>query len=215
LTIVWDSGAKPVIILNKADLCDAIDFKVSRVESIAFGVPIHVISAIEIKGFGQLKQYFKIGETIVLLGSSGVGKSTIINKIIGEEKMAVKNIREDDGKGRHTTTHREMFLLSQGGIIIDTPGMREIQLWDVIDGMSYSFSDIETIAKKCHFNDCQHASEPQCAVKAAVKKGIITEERLNNYKKLQREQKYMEVKKKRGANAMEKYKWQSIKGEQF
>ncbi len=207
LTITWDSGANPVIILNKADLCDDIEVKKNGVESIAFGVPIHVIAALENEGIDQLKRYFKKGETVALLGSSGVGKSTLINSILDEEKMKVNNIREDDGKGRHTTTHREMILLEEGGIIIDTPGMREIQLWDVSEGLSNSFSDIEKLAQNCYFNDCQHDSEPKCAVKNAIKEGIITEKRFNSYKKLQREMKYMEIKKERGVNAMEKYKW--------
>ncbi|WP_041606516.1 ribosome small subunit-dependent GTPase A [Halothermothrix orenii] len=214
LTIAWDSGANPVVILNKADLCDEIEVRKSEVESIAFGVPIYVIAALENEGVDQLKRYFKRGETVALLGSSGVGKSTLINSLLGKEKMKVNNVREDDGKGRHTTTRREMILLDEGGIIIDTPGMREIQLWDVSEGIGNSFSDIEKLAQDCYFNDCQHESEPKCAVKKAIEEGIITEERFNSYKKLQRERKYIEIKKERGANAMEKYKWDIIMGEE-
>lgn len=190
MTIAWDSGANPVLILSKADLCSDVEAKRNEVESIAHGVSVHVIAAIEDRGINELKDYFKRGETVALLGSSGVGKSTLINSILGQEKMKVNSIREDDGKGKHTTTHREMILLEEGGIIIDTPGMREIQLWDVANGLSSSFSDIEKLAKNCKFNDCQHDTEPKCAVKDAIEKGEITEERLNNYNKLQRKKVY-------------------------
>ena len=206
LTIAWDSGAKPVIILSKADLSEDNEVKKAEVQEIAYGVPVHLISSLTGEGIEELDEYLIEGSTSALLGSSGVGKSTLINKILGEEKLKTNEIRSYDGKGKHTTTNRELIILPGGGVIIDTPGMKEIQLWDGSEGLNESFKDIETLAQNCHFNDCQHDSEPKCAVKKAIKDGVMTKERLESYRKLQRELKYMEIKKERGARAVEKYK---------
>ena len=198
LTITWNSGAKPVIVLSKADLCADPLAKKAEVETVAFGVPIHIVSSLTGEGLDELEDYLKTGYTAALLGSSGVGKSTIINQLMGSEKMEVNEIRVSDGKGKHTTTHRELIVLETGGIVIDTPGMREIQLWDGSEGIKESFEDIETLAQNCKFNDCQHDSEPGCAVKKAIEQGELPEKRLESYRKLERELLFIERKKKYG-----------------
>jgi len=198
LTIAWNSGAKPVIVLSKADLCADAEAKKAEVETVAFGVPIHIVSSLSGEGLDELEEYLETGYTVALLGSSGVGKSTIINQLMGSEKMEVDEIRINDGKGKHTTTHRELIVLETGGIVIDTPGMREIQLWDGNEGIKESFEDIETLAQNCKFNDCQHDSEPGCAVKEAIEQGDLPEKRLESYRKLERELLFIERKKKYG-----------------
>nr|WP_114490180.1 ribosome small subunit-dependent GTPase A [Halanaerobium sp. ST460_2HS_T2] len=198
LTIAWNSGAKPVIVLSKADLCAEAQAKKLEVETIAFGVPIHIVSSFTGEGLEELGEYLETGHTAALLGSSGVGKSTIINQLMGSERMKVNEIRVSDGKGKHTTTHRELFVLDSGGIVIDTPGMREVQLWGGNEGIKESFEDIEVLAQNCKFNDCQHDSEPGCAVKKAIKKGELSEKRLESYRKLERELLFIERKKKYG-----------------
>ncbi|WP_027339810.1 ribosome small subunit-dependent GTPase A [Halonatronum saccharophilum] len=206
LTIVWESGANPVIVLSKADLCPDVDSKIMEVEGVAFGVPVHPISSLTDEGIGDLSQYLQEGETVALIGSSGVGKSTLVNKLIGEERLKVQDIREDDDKGKHTTTHRELIPLKEGGVIIDTPGMREIQLWDGGEGLKDTFGDIEELASRCHFNDCNHDSEPKCAVKRAIEEGELPQERLKSYRKLQRELEYIELKKKYGSEGASRIK---------
>ncbi len=194
LTQVWDSGSNPVIILNKLDLCDNVDKKIKEVEKIAFGVPIIAISCVDRIGIEKLNNYLKEGETIALVGSSGVGKSTIINIFMGKKVLKTKNIREDD-KGRHTTTHRELLILPSGAIIIDTPGMRELQLWDEGEGISGAFSDIKMLASQCKFTDCKHDTEPECAVKKAIEEGKLSKERYKSYQKMLRELRYLELKR--------------------
>lgn len=191
LVLAFDSGARPVIILSKADLCDGVEERISEVEKIALGTSIHAISAKKEEGLEPLDQYFGEGVTVAFLGSSGVGKSTLINRLLKEERQKVQEVREEDSKGRHTTTHRELIVLPRGGLLIDTPGMRELQLWDAGDGFTDSFSDIEELAAQCRFGDCAHTNEPGCAVKAALADGTIKANRLENYRKIQKERDFL------------------------
>ncbi|MEH7225715.1 ribosome small subunit-dependent GTPase A [Bacillus sp. JJ1566] len=210
----WESGANPVIILSKADLCNDIEEKIQQVETVAFGVPIYAISAEKNIGLEQLAPYIIEGKTIALLGSSGVGKSTITNALLGRQKQEVQTIREDDDRGRHTTTHRELIVLDSGGILIDTPGMRELQLWDANEGFHQSFSDIEELFECCRFRDCSHTKEPGCAVQEALLEGTLDEGRYVSYVKLQKELAFLERKSNRRAALAEKAKWKQISSSQ-
>jgi len=210
LTLTWESGASPVIVLTKADLAVDLNEKLMLVESIAYGIPVITISVINNSGLDELKTYLIPGKTVALLGSSGVGKSTLTNYLCGYEKQEVQEIRDSDAKGRHTTTNREMVLLPNNAILIDTPGMRELQLWNSEAGISNSFSEIEELAARCKFRDCQHEKEIGCAVKYAIENGDIEEERLLSYKKLLRELAFLERRQDKKAQADEKKKWKSM-----
>lgn len=210
LTLAWDGGANPVIILSKADLCEDLDEAISQVESIAWGIPIHVTSSLDDIGFDELEEYFEGNQTIAVLGSSGVGKSTLINKLLGNEVLKVSEIGEYKDKGKHTTTHRELVLLPKSGIIIDTPGMREIQIWDGSEGFEKTFADVEELANNCKFSDCKHESEPNCAINEAVKNGTLEKKRLKSYKKLQREIAYQERKQNETLQKNSKRRWKGI-----
>jgi ribosome biogenesis GTPase len=195
LTLSWESGAHPVIILNKADLCLDVEKHVAEAGAVAFGVPIHVVSALEGQGLEAVRGYLRTGVTAVLLGSSGVGKSTLINALMGSEQQRVGAVRESDGRGRHVTTARQLLMFPWGGMIIDTPGLREIQLWAGEDSLGGSFEDIEELARECRYGDCRHGSEPGCAVKAAIEEGALDEGRFRSYLKLQREIRYLTARK--------------------
>lgn len=210
LTIAWESGAIPVIILTKLDLCFNYDEYIKELESIAIGVPIIAVSSLTGEGLNELENYIKPFKTIVFLGSSGVGKSSLVNAIAREDIMKVNDIREDDSKGRHTTTHRQLVMLKNGTMIIDTPGMRELGMWNVAEGLSETFSDIETLAGKCKFRDCQHKTEPGCAVKVALKNGELSKERWNNYVKLKKEVKFAELKENTNMRLKEKARQKGI-----
>lgn len=210
LVLAWESGANPVIVLNKADLCQEVAERVETVEAIAFGVPIVVLSAVRSTETSQLMPYLTAGTTVALIGSSGVGKSTIANQLLGSDRQATQATRHGDDRGRHTTTHRELLLLPNGGLLIDTPGMRELQLWAEEDSLQQTFSDVENWAQQCKFRNCRHRHEPGCAVHQAVQAGVLPEERLLSYLKLQKELNYLSRKQDDRAQLTEKAKWKKI-----
>jgi len=190
LATAHESGADPVFVLTKADLVQNVAALVAEVETIAFGTPVQAISSKTGQGLEAIAAHLPPGRTAVLLGSSGAGKSTLLNALAGEERMDTGAIREADERGRHTTTHRELVLLPSGGLILDTPGMRELGLWDASAGVSTAFEDVEALAGQCRFSDCTHAREPGCAVQAAIASGELLEERVRAYEKLQAELAY-------------------------
>src|SRR6266852_5785952 len=187
----WESGAKPVIVLNKADACVDISVKTTEMERIALGTEVCVISARTGQGMDGLEKFLKHGQTVVLLGSSGVGKSTIANRLLGEMQQEVQPVREGDSRGRHTTSRRELFVLPGGVLLMDTPGLRELQLWEAEDGVAQAFRDLDSMAAVCRFGDCKHEGEPGCAVQAALSAGTLDEARLENRRKLLREQEFL------------------------
>ncbi|WP_123041604.1 ribosome small subunit-dependent GTPase A [Cohnella candidum] len=187
LVMAWESGAQPVVLLTKADLCADPEEKEAQVEAIAPGVPVHAVSAAENEGKEKLLPYLQPGRTVAVTGMSGVGKSTLLNWLADEAVQRVQGIREDDARGRHTTTHRELFLLPSGALLMDTPGMRELQLWDAQDGWQEAFSDIAELALRCRFRDCTHRSEAGCAVREALETGELDAKRYANYGKTERE----------------------------
>ena len=210
LAMVWDSGAGPVVLLNKADLCPDAAARLQEVESIVLGVPVHLLSALAGTGLDSLRTCVARGETAAFVGSSGVGKSTIINALIGSGSLPVGPVREDDDRGRHTTTSRQMLVLPGGGLVIDTPGMRELQLWDNQTGMAQAFEDIAILAQDCKFRDCGHRGEPECAVEAAIRNGELGLERLENHRKLEAELRFQERKVDPRAARQQKEKWKRI-----
>jgi len=187
LTLVGSGGSEAVILLNKTDLCDDSEACRAQVREIAGETPVQLCMARDHNQLAILKNYLAPGKTIALLGSSGVGKSTIVNALLGEQKQKTAEVSSADGKGRHTTTHRELFLLQGGGILMDNPGMRELHLWGEAEDLTESFNDIEELALQCKFSNCAHQSEPGCAVKTAIESGQLTPERLASYQKLKNE----------------------------
>ncbi|PEL13264.1 ribosome small subunit-dependent GTPase A [Bacillus sp. AFS017336] len=210
LLVAYDSGASPIIVLTKKDLCNDLPGKMAEVEEIAFGVPIFSVNSTNGEGIEELKQLISLGKTVSLLGSSGVGKSTLLNALIGELKQITQDVREGDDRGKHTTTHRELFFLPSGGMVIDTPGMRELQLWGGEEHISSTFTDIEELAKSCKFSDCTHSKEPDCAVNRAIENGDIEPERLTSYRKLMKELAYAERKQDASLARQEREKWKKV-----
>lgn len=193
ISIAWDSGAMPVVVLTKSDLCDDLEQKLAEVSTIAFGVDVLVTTSTEENGYEELLPFISEGKTIAFIGSSGVGKSTLINRLLGKELLKTNGLRNDD-KGRHTTTHRELFLLPSGGMVIDTPGMREFGMWDNDTGIERTFMDIEELAAQCKFRNCTHTNEPGCAIQKALTTGKLEINRWQSYQKLKAENDYMEDK---------------------
>jgi ribosome biogenesis GTPase len=195
LIAAWDSGANPVIVLTKLDLCDDVMDKLMTVYEVAPGVDVIAVSSFTGEGIKELDRYIEEGKTIAVMGSSGVGKSTLINTLCGRHVLKTQDIREDDSKGRHTTTHRELVLMENGGILMDTPGMRTLSLWESEEGMEKMFGEVERLVKACRFHNCTHQNEPGCAVRSALLKGELDLHRWESWKKLQKELRFLDRKK--------------------
>ena len=206
LATAWDSGADPVIVLTKADLHPDPGAATAEVESIAFGVPVLVVSVRTGEGLDDVAAIASPGRTLVLLGSSGVGKSTLVNTLAGEELLATNELRSD-GRGRHTTSHRQLVVLPSGGLVVDTPGLRELQLWEVGQGVEHSFEDVTALFEHCRFNDCAHDREPGCAVHAALDEGTLDAVRWESYLKLQRELEHLERRLDKRAQSEARKEW--------
>jgi ribosome biogenesis GTPase len=210
LAAAWTSGANPVVVLNKADRADDPEALELATAEVALGVPVHRVSARTGEGVADLAVDFPEGATVGLLGSSGVGKSTLVNRLLGEEVQKTGEVRESDDRGRHTTTRRELFRTPWGGLVLDTPGMRELQLWDAGEGVEAAFADVEELARSCHFGDCRHQGEPGCAVEAAAEAGTLKSERLESYRKLQREVESLRLRTNVQAREREKQRIKAI-----
>ena len=207
LTLAWESGAEPVIVLTKTDLHPDFHEALADVEATAFGVPVHAVSALTGDGVGELALRLGTGRTAVLLGSSGVGKSTLLNRLLGVERQRTSAVREGDDRGRHTTSHRELVQVPGGGCVIDTPGIRELQLWASDDGFRTSFADIEELSLQCRFNDCAHEGEPGCAIAAALADGSLDAGRWESYCKLQRELRALAIRQDKRAKSEQRKEW--------
>lgn len=210
LTLARESGARPVLLLNKADLAADPEVRRRDVVQIAGDTPVHLLSAASGDGLDQLTPYLRPGETVALLGSSGVGKSTLLNRLAGRDLQQTGELSEADGKGRHTTTHRELFLLPGGGLLIDNPGIRELQLWGDEETLTGSFEDIGELAAGCRFADCRHDREPGCAVRAAVDSGDLDAQRFAGYQRQQKEFEHLSRRATSSAEAEQRQKWKTI-----
>lgn len=210
LTLVYNSGCSPVIILNKCDLHENTDIFVDEIESIAFGVPVHVLSAINSIGTDVVGKYLVSGKTISLLGSSGAGKSTLVNLMAGEDIQKTKQVSKSIGKGVHTTTQRDLIRLSGGAMLIDNPGIREIAFWDDSNGLDSAFPEIEKLAKDCRFSDCSHEHEPGCMVQMALSSGELRPDRLESFLKMKRELLYLSERREKSADRIEKERWKGV-----
>lgn len=210
LSMVWDSGASPVVVLSKQDLVENPEEVLQELAERYPGVPVHGVSVLGASTCEVLKTYLQPGKTVVLLGSSGVGKSTLTNFFMGNEVAATQNVREDDDRGRHTTTSRSLYRLAEGALLMDTPGMRQLALVDQEDGVQELFDDIIQLQQSCKFRDCSHHSEPGCAVQAALDEGVIEADRWDSFLKLQREVSYQDRREDKQKMAEEKKKWKKV-----
>ena len=206
LSLAWQSGGIPIIVLTKSDLVSDVQDYILQVESVAIGVDVYAVSCVTHDGIDNIKKYFSKGKTIVFLGSSGVGKSTLVNTLYGEEVMKTQEIREEDSRGRHTTTSRNLIMLPNGAMIIDTPGMRELGMWNAEEGISKTFEDIDLLTKQCKFSDCTHTNEPGCKILEAISNGELSEERFSQYIKLLKESQYNTDSDEYLKNKKEKFK---------
>ncbi len=210
LVAAWESGARPVVLLTKADLADDVTARVRDVAAVASGAPVHATSARAQSGLDALAPYLEAGRTVALLGSSGVGKSTLINRLVGREALRTADVSGFRSRGRHTTTHRELVVLPGGGLVIDTPGLRELRLWEEPGAVEAAFTDIDALAGGCRFADCRHDTEPGCAVHAAAADGRLAPDRLASYLKLRRETEYLAGRQDHLAQLEHKRKWKAI-----
>jgi ribosome biogenesis GTPase len=210
LTMIWESGARPVVLLNKSDLTDDLSGFVQGTEAGSLGVAVHAICALRDDGLDPMRPYLDRGMTVALIGSSGVGKSTIVNRLMGEEVQGVREVRGDDAKGRHTTRSRQLFLIPGGALILDTPGLRELALWMTDSGLDQTFADIAELAAGCRFDACSHGNEPDCAVRNAIAEGTLASERVESYGKLRRELEFLERRTDPAARANAKSRWREI-----
>ncbi len=209
LSMAWASGAEPVVVLSKADLCPDLAGPLARVREIARGARVQAVSTLTGFGLDNLADCWAEGRTVALLGSSGVGKSTLLNHLMGTPRQATGDVRAHDGRGRHTTSRRELFPLPGGGLVLDTPGLRELQLWDGA-GIDRTFADIDELAGACRFSDCRHEGEPGCAVRQAAASGRLAPERLENFRKLRREQAFLDLRRDLGVAKAEKLRWKRM-----
>ena len=210
VTLAWSSGAEPVILLNKSDLSDEVAERIADVATVAPGVPVRVLAAKQGVGIETLTPLLEPGRTVALLGSSGVGKSTIVNAIVGWERQATADVRADDQRGRHTTTVRELLVTESGALLIDSPGMRSVGMWEIEEGLAEAFEDIARFASDCRFSDCVHGSEPGCAVQAAIARGELARARLDSQLKLARESAAMARRTDHELRANSKRRWKII-----
>jgi ribosome biogenesis GTPase len=209
LIVAWESGARPVIVLSKSDLCGEIAARTREIRALAGDAPVHAVSVVTQEGMDELARYLKRGQTVALLGSSGAGKSTLINHWLGRDYLRVRETRKHDDRGMHTTTHRELIVLQQG-LVLDTPGMRELQLWGGEDGLHIAFADIESMASHCYFSDCRHQDEPRCAIREALAEGKIDSARYQSYEKLQKELAHIARKQDVRSAVAETKRWKKL-----
>jgi len=210
LTLVYNAGLNPVIILTKADLHQNPEHFVTEAETVAFNVPTHLVSVMDCMGLAPLEQYLSTGQTIAMVGSSGAGKSTLVNRLYGKTLLATGSISTSVGKGKHTTTSRDLIMMPQGGMVIDNPGIREIAFWNDDDGISVAFPEIENFAKECRFSNCSHIHEPGCRVLQAVTDGEILQDRLESYNKMKRELIFLSHRQHKSADRLEKERWKEV-----
>ncbi|MFP6615573.1 MAG: ribosome small subunit-dependent GTPase A [Candidatus Hydrogenedentota bacterium] len=210
IALAYESGATPVVLLSKSDLAETLDEFISTMESAAIGVSVHTVSSLEGDGIETLRPYIQPGKTVACLGSSGAGKSTLINALLGETVMDTGDVREDDSRGRHTTTHRQLVMLPDGGAIIDTPGMRELQMTGDEASLDAAFEDVESLIESCRFNNCSHDSEPGCAVLSAIEEGELDPARYKSYQKLQRELAYVQRRQNESSDHEQRQRGKSL-----